>query len=406
VASRGSHRRAVGVGPPASGNVRPATFFGHWSPSLCHWVRQKRRAPANEILSGRCRRRGLDALAPPHRSLFDRERALHALLGVAGDRADHPVLTPSQVPRPSALSTPDWKERKQMTTTSLGRRVQNDRFPKEVVRVLRGAAKRSRSSFGDSPFLTNHTTALNELADKIDSVGLEDHLVRSLFLTQTLAGGSSDTYSPDEEAAQFIASCALGPNAPTPTESLAELVSVSIEDLNNSLHGRIKQGAAALKRASQLEESVHADGPGPRRVTPRQRVARRGREDGRLRRRRGLPADALLPRRRVLEVMAGEHRAPANGARPRRGYLLRARRPGKDISIRLVGGLHQRIHRGNQQGRLVGPGSGEGRRGSADDGIPPRRRAPIPDGAERRARRGQIGAGAGVAPRDSTEPFT
>jgi hypothetical protein len=47
-----------------------------------------------------------------------------------------------------------------MTTTSLGRRVQNDRFPKEVVRVLHGAAKRSRSSFGDSPFLTNHTTAL------------------------------------------------------------------------------------------------------------------------------------------------------------------------------------------------------------------------------------------------------
>jgi hypothetical protein len=105
-----------------------------------------------------------------------------------------------------------------MTTTSLGRRVRNDQFPQELVRGLREAAERSRSSYGDSPFLSNHTTALAELADHIDSVGLDDQLVRSLDLIQSFSGGSSDTWSPGEEAGQFIASVGLGPTPPrTPT---------------------------------------------------------------------------------------------------------------------------------------------------------------------------------------------
>jgi hypothetical protein len=145
-----------------------------------------------------------------------------------------------------------------MTTTSLGRRVPNDRFPHEIARKLRVAAQRSRDSFGDSPFLDNHFHTLNELADLVLAAGLEDQRLRSLSDLQAYSGGESDTWTPGEEASRFIASCGLGPATPTAAESLAELVSVSIEDLANALGSEIKRGRDGLKRVSQLEESNRA----------------------------------------------------------------------------------------------------------------------------------------------------
>jgi ketosteroid isomerase-like protein len=40
----------------------PPRFLVLAAGSLCHWAAQKRRAPANEILRGRCRRRNVEAL--------------------------------------------------------------------------------------------------------------------------------------------------------------------------------------------------------------------------------------------------------------------------------------------------------------------------------------------------------
>jgi hypothetical protein len=140
-----------------------------------------------------------------------------------------------------------------LTTTSRGRRVPNDRFPHEVARVVREAAERSLSSFGSSPFLDNHVHTLNELADLVLSVGLEDQRVRSLALVQAFSGSQSDTWNPGEEATGFIASAGLGPATPTADESLAELVSFAIEDLANALGVEVKRGRRGLKRAAELE---------------------------------------------------------------------------------------------------------------------------------------------------------
>jgi hypothetical protein len=142
-----------------------------------------------------------------------------------------------------------------LPSTSLGRRIPNDRFPHEVARVLRAAANQSRGSFGDSPFLDNHFHALNELADLVLAGGLEDQLVRSLSLTQAYSGGSSDTWDPGEHAQQLIAGCGYGPAAPSAEESLAELVSFAVEDLGESQRAADRSGAKAQKRIGQLEES-------------------------------------------------------------------------------------------------------------------------------------------------------
>jgi hypothetical protein len=142
-----------------------------------------------------------------------------------------------------------------LTTTSLGRRVLGDQFPQVVARRIRGVARQSRKSLGDSPFVNNHVRALTALADLVVSAGLDDQLVRTLQLAHIFSGGDSGTWSPREQTLGFMASCGLGPATPTAEESLAELVSVAVEDLVESRRAAAKAGAAAHMKMTDMQES-------------------------------------------------------------------------------------------------------------------------------------------------------
>jgi hypothetical protein len=133
-----------------------------------------------------------------------------------------------------------------LDTLVLGHTTGNDAFGPALSRHIRGQADLSVRSLGDSPFMARHRETLNDLADLIDSLSLQDQRLYALWQVQTGLGGSSDEFTPSSRQTDFLARLGAGTSAPTAAEALSELISAGVFDAFESVRGQVK---AADERA-------------------------------------------------------------------------------------------------------------------------------------------------------------
>ena len=141
-----------------------------------------------------------------------------------------------------------------MSNLALNRRVGSDGFRAAVARWCTEGAEIARG-------LENLSTAqsLDDLAEYLSSLDLEDQVHRTLYSISGAAGWDTEVeWKPGSSAADFRANVGYQ-NRPTPSEALAELTAVCTDDFivyegeRRSALNQERQDAAA--KASRLEEA-------------------------------------------------------------------------------------------------------------------------------------------------------
>ena len=148
-----------------------------------------------------------------------------------------------------------------MPTLTLNRQTPSDGFRAAVARWLRTGAQVASRAVSDSPFVESTVRCLEDTADYVDTLDLEDQTQRALYHLSATAGYGTETeWQPGEGASAFRANLGFGPRRPTPQEALSELLSICLDDFIETRGQETRKQAAEIDTLrSGLEELRDAD---------------------------------------------------------------------------------------------------------------------------------------------------